>query len=892
MCLSAMHVVIPKGGSARGDEKTSHCSGLAVFAAADGRMPRRQRPGSRRISRSATLYSTVKPWRTTLLLLLLIWAIPVTAAAQPGKYVGRPVADVLRELQSDDLRIIFSSDIVPSSLRVKAEPKGRNPRDLAQQILAAHGLTLQKGPRDTWVVVARPSAPERPASPPRPPPPHPPAQPATDPSQPPGPVRIEEHVDVVDRLRETGGSATAYTLAPSAVRDAAGGFENVFQVLQVLPGAAGINDEDGKIAVRGGGPEHNLIVVDGIQIHRPQRLGDFMGSFVNPATIESIGLDASGFEARYGGRLSSVTTIDTRDGATDRRLAVSGSLGLTSGDALFEGRVPGTEAGSWWVTARGTYYRLLLDRLNKEVKPGFEDVQFKVTLRPSRETRLTLFGLAGRETMEQFASERGDADFEIARYRGDNSLGVMTLSWTPNTRTLAATTLSGYAHGESDRDSLFSFGLPPFERATRERDVGVRQRLVYAISPRHVVDAGIEIHRLRTGWRMHSVRQPEFWRGLGPSTWGEQIDYAAGPIDTALSRTQAGLWVQDRLPLGGRWTLEPGVRVDWNSYTGETSWQPRVRASTRFGGSLGWTGVSVQAQTPSHESMQGLDYFHLTQADGERLRNERSVQIVAGLERRLRDGLGLRVEGYHRVFDRLLVQRLESEPERALRLLAYEIPPDLPPDDVVLEHRPTVHPESTMRGKATGLEVLLRRDGRLSGWFAYTLSKATRELHGHEVPFDFDRRHALSTSAMFQLSRRVRLSGTWQLASGFPITPLHEEVSFGRLIDLRTGTVDPIARPSRDSDGSLRTLLSPFMRRLGLRNADRLSAYSRTDVRVTFSTLGRWEFYGEVINVFAERNYLVRVEFPPENGIPASVSRSNVYTELERIPTGGLRFRF
>ena len=82
------------------------------------------------------------------------------------------------------------------------------------------------------------------------------------------------------------------------------------------------------------------------------------------------------------------------------------------------------------------------------------------------------------------------------------------------------------------------------------------------------------------------------------------------------------------------------------------------------------------------------------------------------------------------------------------------------------------------------------------------------------------------------------------------------------------------------------------MRRLGLRNADRLSAYSRTDVRVTFSTLGRWEFYGEVLNLFGQRNYLVEVEFPATNNIPASVSRSNVYTELERMPTAGLRVRF
>ena len=85
----------------------------------------------------------------------------------------------------------------------------------------------------------------------------------------------------------------------------------------------------------------------------------------------------------------------------------------------------------------------------------------------------------------------------------------------------------------------------------------------------------------------------------------------------------------------------------------------------------------MQAQTPSHESLQGLDYFHLTQADGD-LRNERSRQVVAGFERGLRYDIALRVEAYHRRFDRLLVQRLENEAERALRLSVYQIPPDLP----------------------------------------------------------------------------------------------------------------------------------------------------------------------------------------------------------------------
>jgi hypothetical protein len=235
-------------------------------------------------------------------------------------------------------------------------------------------------------------------------------------------------VEVTDRLRETGSAAGTYTIEPSGVREMAGSFENVFQTLQVFPGAVGINDDDGKLAVRGGGPEHNLIVVAGVQIHRPHRLGHFTASFLNPDTIECVSPDASGLDARYGGRLSSVTTIETRDGVPDRSPAASGSMGLMSGDVLLEGRLPKTETGSWWVTARGTYYRAVFDRFNRGVTPGFSDVQFKVALRPTERTRLTIFGLAGRETLRQIEIEPdGGEEFRRDEYRGDNRLGVLNL---------------------------------------------------------------------------------------------------------------------------------------------------------------------------------------------------------------------------------------------------------------------------------------------------------------------------------------------------------------------------------------------------------------------------------------------------------------------------------
>src|SRR5690348_5929850 len=74
-------------------------------------------------------------------------------------YAGRRVAEVLRELQLGGLPLIFSDDLVPPMLRVKAEPKGTSPRQIAIDILAPYDLTLLEGPRGKLIVVAAPRTP-------------------------------------------------------------------------------------------------------------------------------------------------------------------------------------------------------------------------------------------------------------------------------------------------------------------------------------------------------------------------------------------------------------------------------------------------------------------------------------------------------------------------------------------------------------------------------------------------------------------------------------------------------------------------------------------------------------------------------------------------------------
>jgi TonB-dependent Receptor Plug Domain/Sigma-70, region 4 len=423
--------------------------------------------------------------RVLLIVLAVLLGAPAVSfggQVQARTYAGRAVADVLRELQATHLKIIFSSERVPPALRVVKEPRGTDPRDIALQILEPHGLTLQQGPGGTFIVVARPPRREETKKPP--PSKREPTQPAAPPADVDA-VRIAEHVEVSDRTPESGVNPRAYAVDPLEVREMAGGMENVLQSLQVQPGVAGTNDEDGKLAVRGGGPEHNLIVLDGVQIHNAQRFGEFTTSFLNPATAASITLDPSGLDARFGGRLSSVINLETRDGDATRALAVSGSLGLTSGDVLLEGRMPGTSSGSWWATARGTYYRFVADRFQDGAMPSFADLQLKATLYPTRRTRLTLFGLGGREMLLSYDLERDGARVVRESNRSDNRIAAGTLRWMPSSRFSSATTISAYSTTAHYVDRMIALipGMDPFDRRLGVQDYAVRHL------PSHYADA-------------------------------------------------------------------------------------------------------------------------------------------------------------------------------------------------------------------------------------------------------------------------------------------------------------------------------------------------------------------------------------------------------------------
>src|SRR5262245_24218071 len=207
-------------------------------------------------------------------------------------------------------------------------------------------------------------------------------------------TRVE--VTAPEPPREAPEGPALLPLRPTQVLSTAGSLDNPFRTLQTLPGVAGTDEFGSKLSVRGGAPDQNLTLMDGVEIHNPYRLFGLTSAF-NPETVGRFELLAGGFGAKYGDRLSSVVLVENRDAGASRPFSASASASITDANIIGEGRLPGPGEGSWLATARRTYYDLVAERFTDQDLPSFDDVQIKSAWRLPGNRRLSLLGLRSRE---------------------------------------------------------------------------------------------------------------------------------------------------------------------------------------------------------------------------------------------------------------------------------------------------------------------------------------------------------------------------------------------------------------------------------------------------------------------------------------------------------------
>jgi hypothetical protein len=905
-------------------------------------------------------------------------AILLMAAQASPSYSGKPLDDVLRDLQRRGLNVVFSSELVKADMKVASEPKATTPRKILDEVLAPHGLAVRSGPRDSFVVVRAKRAPDAPLKA---------GAPKGDgeatvyrtlsgvviQADTRAPIEgatvsgggqtamtdnngrfsmrlkaartgikvsakaffqvtttmellerdiedaelalasqtgFESNVEVVTTSPSTSPSATS--VAPRDVLKTAGSLDNVFRTLHALPGVGATQEFSSRITVRGGAPDQNLTMMDGVEVHDPFRLFGIASAF-NPEIIKHFELATSGFSAKYGDRLSSLLLVENRDGDRSRRFGTSGSLSITDVNAVFEGKLPGRAPGSWLVTGRRTYYDLIVERLLDDGSnfPQFADLQAKAMWEPGPDRKLTFFGLRSRqsagivdggpEDVEQVQVD-DDTQNDLAWVRFDTSVGARGHSTTVvgYSRTLVGFDFNGHFETAVTERSNAPYNLPQpttdvaLSRHLEVSDLSARQELAWSKGA-HALDVGAELHRLRTYFKqlVAGDRDP-----LAAN--GSLADGGAGlpdVLDSRLNSTRVGAWVIDTWRAGTRTRIETGLRLDRTSFNAETTLSPRLAVSFAANEKLSArASFGRYTQSPGYEKTPQSDYILNFTADATRsLQSERADFASVSLEQTLGSGLSARVETYYKRLTSMLIGRLETEPERIARLSEYNFPSslasNLPVDPII-----TTVPTNDGRGRAYGFDVLLSRmtapvNARMRGWVSYTWGKALLDAYGRTYPFEYDRRHAASAALSFRASPKWELASTTRWSTGFPRTaPLgvrvhgEEHTSGGRTV----------IEPARDREG--RFVYEAYFGGVSNLNNARMPTFSRSDFRVTWKprgALGRWDFYLEVINVMNREN-AIKIEpelvHDPKSDRPRIVE--DTHDNLSRFPTIGVRWRF
>ena len=363
-------------------------------------------------------------------------------------------------------------------------------------------------------------------------------------------------------------------------------------------------------------------------------------------------------------------------------------------------------------------------------------------------------------------------------------------------------------------------------------------------------------------------------------------------LDSSLDGTRGAVWIQDTYVPSSDISLEPGLRLDWSTANGRTTLSPRVAASAP----LAWgarlrAAAGLYTQSPGYEKLVQSDYFiDLSDARARGLRHERATHLVLGIERDLTSALMLRVEGYYKWFNDLLVGRLETETERLERVAQYDFPGELQ-DSVPTAPLITSNPTNDASGRAYGFDAFVTHANAsepLTGWLSYAWGQAERESYGRRYAFEYDRRHAFNAVGRYRLTGRWDLAATARVASGFPYTSsiglrvAAAEDERGRLVP----ATDRIGNLVHAVDyGDVENL-----------NSGRLPIYARVDLRATYQPggpTGRWSLYIEVINLLGRDNPIElepRLRHDPDGDVPRLTEVPS--QGLPRIPTFGFRIRF
>ncbi len=567
-----------------------------------------------------------------------------------------------------------------------------------------------------------------------------------------------------------------------------GGESDIQRYIETEPGVSIGIDGVGGLHIRGGSGDQNLILLDGVPIYvATHAIG--MLSVVNPLMVRDVTLIKGAFPARYGGRLSSILDVRTKEGS-DRQWSVQSSIGPVAADVLVEGPVIKDKVGIL-VAGRhfvpGFYLRELSRRqkvrqdLGGETQYAFNDLNAKCNITLTQHDHVFLSYYYGDDkyddiTRRYTADNQTNQNEQFTRnLNWGNAVGALRWNHQFGLHLFANATLILSSFDLKTVDSILYYSQPQpslpvsaagfnsSEFSSRIDDKGVRLDFDHFLS---------NTHRLRYGASLtRHVLTPK------------RYDYSnAAQVDSVIfdpGRQQfpsldiLGLegdaYVEDEIQIGKEWTISSGLHLSAFQVRQKTYWslQPRLAVDWKMSEAI-TAHASAGAMT---------QYLHLLTSSGiglptdlwvpstPNIKPQQSVEATVGLSWKLSQRWNLQWDAYERKMHNLIEYKEGA---------SFLIPEGSVQFDI-LDAANWENKVTQGSGNARGIEFSTSYTSQKAECeVSYTYSKSTRQFadlnFGKSFPFRFDRRHAVAITGVYHINKRLMLTGGWNFATGIPIT--------------------------------------------------------------------------------------------------------------------------
>ncbi|MCU0453701.1 MAG: TonB-dependent receptor [Bacteroidetes bacterium] len=494
---------------------------------------------------------------------------------------------------------------------------------------------------------------------------------------------------------------------------------DVFRAIQILPGVVSSSDVNTHFYVRGGAGDQNLIMLDGMKIFNPfHAFGIF--SLFDPDIIKTTEVYTGAFPAGFGGRLSSVVSMLTRDG-NRKEYAAKAEASLASSKLQVEGPIYG--ATRFLASARVSTFSNVLDRvLRKDLPLSFYDAFVKITGEDLVEH--SRYGFTGFFSGDDLRSRSSaDPDYVWRNYAvGFNGGGLI------NER-LFFDVVAYENMFEASRRPRNSSSTPT---RTKIRETGVRTQATKYTDSKDLFFVGFEFSF--------------------PSVDYEVVNLAGIPRSVYSTFVDFWTWIRYQAKVGP-WQVDGGVHLDAGSIfqrsVGLEAVEPRLNVSLLLAPQWKWKAsygrFSQHLITVNNED-DVIPIFDAWIEVPREIGSQRADHYVTGFEGNPWAELSVSVQSYYKHYRALVTynrDKVEAED----------------PDYV------------KGRGRAYGLETLVRV-GR-PGWDLYathTLGWTTVTNGAATYPPRHDRRHSVNLLGIARLEP-FEFTARWEFGSGFPFTP-------------------------------------------------------------------------------------------------------------------------